>query len=465
MKVITRFAPSPTGFLHIGGARTALFNYLFAKHHKGKYLVRIEDTDKERSTSEAVAAIHDSLAWLEIESDDAPISQSARAERHAEVAHQLLEAGHAYRCYLTPEELTELREKGESWTSPWRDSTEPAPDKPFTVRLRMPQSGETTINDAVQGSVSVAHETLDDLVMLRSDGTPTYMLAVVVDDCDMGITHVIRGDDHLNNAFRQQKIIEAMGWEVPIYAHIPLIHGPDGAKLSKRHGALATSAYRDKGFLPEALCNYLLRLGWAHGDEEIISREQAIEWFSLEAIGKSAARFDIEKLTALNSHYIQTLPEEEIISIILKGEKPDYPYIEKRLKLLASAFAERANTILDLEKNKSFITVNYLPYIHKDAEDLLDKTALSRLSALAEALPDRDFTSHEATQIWFKEWLEKSNLKMRDIGPILRAALTGSTQSPDIILIAYALGVNTTRSRIKKVCKREEKEYNTPRPT
>ena len=452
MKVITRFAPSPTGFLHIGGARTALFNYLFAKHHKGKYLLRIEDTDKERSTSEAVTAIHESLAWLEIESDEEPISQSARAERHAEVAHQLLEAGHAYRCYLTPEELTELR-KGGSWTSPWRDSTEPPPDKPFTVRLRMPQSGETTIKDAVQGSVSVAHETLDDLVMLRSDGSPTYMLAVVVDDYDMGITHVIRGDDHLNNAFRQQKIIEAMGWEVPIYAHIPLIHGSDGAKLSKRHGALATSAYREMGFLPEALCSYLLRLGWAHGDEEIISRSDAINWFSLEAIGKSAARFDIEKLTALNSHYIKALPEETLIAFMLGGKTPASPAIEKRLKLLALAFAERAQYTHDLKESAEFAISDEPPAIAKEAKDLLDEAAMSRLSSLAEALPDKNFASYEEAQIWLKEWLEANSLKMRDIGPILRSALTGRTQSPDIVLVAYALGNAQIRARINAICK------------
>ena len=291
MSVVTRFAPSPTGFLHIGGARTALFNFLYARHHGGRYLLRIEDTDHERSTPEAVTAIHEGLAWLGLEGDGEAVSQSARAERHVEVAEELLAAGHAYRCYLTPDELATLREEarasGKRIISPWRDAVPGStPDRPFTVRLRMPLDGATTIADAVQGDVTVSHDTLDDLVMLRGDGTPTYMLAVVVDDHDMGVSHVIRGDDHLNNAFRQQKIIEAMGWPVPQYAHIPLIHGADGAKLSKRHGALSATAYRDMGFLPEAMCNYLLRLGWSHGGDEIISREQAIDWFDLSGIGK-----------------------------------------------------------------------------------------------------------------------------------------------------------------------------------
>ncbi|MEC8728337.1 MAG: glutamate--tRNA ligase, partial [Pseudomonadota bacterium] len=303
MSVITRFAPSPTGFLHIGGARTALFNYLFARHHGGTYLLRVEDTDRARSTDEAIAAIHDGLNWLDLAGDQDPVYQFSRMERHADIAHQLLEKGLAYRCYLTPEELSQMREEarkiGYPIRSPWREKTAAeAPDAPYVVRLKMPESGSTTIPDAVQGEVTVQHQQLDDLVMLRSDGTPTYMLAVVVDDHDMGVTHIIRGDDHLNNAFRQQKIIAAMDWPQPVYAHIPLIHGADSAKLSKRHGALSVTAYRDMGFLPEAVNNCLLRLGWSHGDDEMISRDQAIEWFDLGGIGKSPARFDSDKLTA-----------------------------------------------------------------------------------------------------------------------------------------------------------------------
>ena len=299
--VVTRFAPSPTGYLHIGGARTALFNYLFARHHGGQYLLRIEDTDKARSTQPAIDAILDGLSWLGIGGDGEPYFQSQFEKRHAEVAHELIERGAAYRCYLTPEELAARREKAQAERRPfridseWRDCT-PGPDqegKPYVVRIKAPKEGETAIDDLVQGRVTVSNAEIDDFVLLRSDGTPTYMLAVVVDDHDMGITHIIRGDDHLNNAFRQLAIINAMGWPVPTYAHIPLIHGQDGAKLSKRHGALGVDSYRDEmGILPEALSNYLLRLGWGHGDDEIISRDQAIEWLDIDHVGKSPSRFD-----------------------------------------------------------------------------------------------------------------------------------------------------------------------------
>lgn len=456
MSVVTRFAPSPTGFLHIGGARTALFNYLFARHHGGKYLLRIEDTDHERSTEEAVAAIHEGLSWLGLEGDGDAISQSARADRHVEVAQALLDADHAYRCYLTPEELSQMREEmratGKKIASPWRDADPAsAPDRPFTVRLRMPLSGSTTIHDAVQGEVTVQHDALDDLVMLRGDGTPTYMLAVVVDDHDMGVTHVIRGDDHLNNAFRQQKIIEAMGWSVPVYAHIPLIHGADGAKLSKRHGALSATAYRDMGFLPDAVCNYLLRLGWSHGDDEIISRDEAISWFGLEAIGKAPARFDVEKLTALNSHYIRALPVDELVQLMLDGKDVD-AHIIQRLELLAPAFAERAQSLSDLAAAAVFATHDHAPDISDDAMALLDDSARERLAALADALPD-SFASPEDFKAWLGEWLNEKGLKMRDIGPILRVALTGVKQSPDIILISFALGVEQMRQRLSTICK------------
>ncbi|MFN9377050.1 MAG: glutamate--tRNA ligase, partial [Novosphingobium sp.] len=312
--VVTRFAPSPTGYLHIGGARTALFNWLYARHHGGTYLLRIEDTDRARSTEPAIAAIFDGLEWLGLAGDEPATFQFARSDRHAEVAHQLLAAGHAYRCYLTQEELAARREAAQAERrtfridSEWRDA-DPASaptDKPFVVRIKAPREGETVIEDQVQGRVAVSNAELDDFVLLRSDGTPTYMLAVVVDDHDMGVTHVIRGDDHLNNAFRQLAIIRHMGWPEPVYAHVPLIHGHDGAKLSKRHGALGVDAYRDElGVLPEAMFNYLLRLGWGHGDEEIISRDQAVEWFDIAHVGKSPSRFDLAKLLNLNGHYLR----------------------------------------------------------------------------------------------------------------------------------------------------------------
>src|SRR5579859_6329285 len=313
MTVAVRFAPSPTGFLHIGGARTALFNWLFARHHGGQVHLRIEDTDRVRSTLEAVEAIVNGLNWLGLNWDGEIVHQFARAARHAEIAHQLLAAGRAYRCYCTPEELEAMRQRARAekrsvrYDGTWRDRdpAEAPPGVAPAIRLRAPQEGATMIDDLVQGEVTVGNSELDDLIILRSDGTPTYNLSVVVDDHDMGITHVIRGDDHLNNAFRQTQIYRALGWKVPEFAHVPLIHGPDGAKLSKRHGALGVDAYREMGYLPEALRNYLLRLGWGHGDAEIISTAQAIEWFDLDGIGRAAARFDFAKLANLNGHYIR----------------------------------------------------------------------------------------------------------------------------------------------------------------
>ena len=461
MSVITRFAPSPTGFLHIGGARTALFNYLFARHHGGKYLLRIEDTDHERSTDEAIDAIHEGLNWLGLAGDGDAVSQSARAERHVEIAQALLASGHAYRCYLTPEELTamraEARQTGQKIISPWRDKDpSSAPPLPFTIRLKMPLDGATTIQDAVQGDVTVHHNTLDDLVMLRGDGTPTYMLAVVVDDHDMGVTHVIRGDDHLNNAFRQMKIIEAMNWPVPVYAHIPLIHGADGAKLSKRHGALSATAYRDMGYLPEAMCNYLLRLGWSHGDDEIISRDDAIAWFGLDGIGKSPARFDTDKLTAINSHYIRALSPEDQTKIILNGGDAD-DHIIKRLHILAPAFAERAQHLGDLPKMAEFATHDGIPDVEDAAKDLLDEAACARLQQFALDLPDEDMTP-EAFKSFLGDWLNNQGLKMRDIGPCLRAAVTGMKQTPDIVLICATLGASLIKSRISGNCQNQLKD-------
>ena len=452
MNIVTRFAPSPTGFLHIGGARTALFNFLFARHHGGRYLLRVEDTDKERSTTEAIAAIHEGLKWLGLEGDDEPIYQSRRAERHTEIAENLLAKGHAYRCYLTPDELQSLREtareSGKKIINPWRDSdAQPAPDHPFTVRLKMPTDGSTTINDAVQGKVTVQHDQLDDLVMLRSDGTPTYMLAVVVDDHDMQVSHVIRGDDHLNNAFRQMKIIEAMDWPLPTYAHIPLIHGSDGAKLSKRHGALSVMAYAEMGYLPEAMNNYLLRLGWGHGDDEIINRKQAIEWFDLKGVGQAAARFDGEKLASLNNTYLRAMPNDALAALIMDSANVSSPVAASRVENIGALFAERAQTINELVESMGFILDDGVPSVADDARRLLDPLACARLLKMADALPFGD-----DFRPWLNNWLEAEGLKMRDIGPALRAAVTGRKQTPDIMEICTALGSDAIGERIQKNC-------------
>src|SRR4051794_4658577 len=358
--VVTRFAPSPTGFLHIGGARTALFNWLFARHHGGKFLLRIEDTDRARSTTEAIDAILGGMRWLQLDWDGHEYYQSQFWARHAEIAHKMLERGHAYRCWMSQEELAAQREQAAKdrkpfrIVSPWRERSDEG-DGPFVIRLKAPREGETVIDDQVQGQVTVQNAELDDFVLLRSDGTPTYMLAVVVDDHDMGITHVIRGDDHLNNAFRQLVIIRAMGWPEPTYAHVPLIHGPDGAKLSKRHGALGVDSYRDElGLLPEAVNNYLLRLGWGHGDDEIISREQAIEWFDLAHVGKSPSRFDFKKLENLNGHYIREADDARLAELVA----PKLGISDAQRQLLLKAMAElksRAHTLHELAEGAAFL--------------------------------------------------------------------------------------------------------------
>lgn len=460
MSVVTRFAPSPTGYLHIGGARTALFNYLFARHHGGKYLVRIEDTDKQRSTDDAVAAIQDGLSWLGLEGDETPLFQSAQAERHAEVAAQLLETGGAYRCYLSDDELTTLRDEaranGKPLRSPWRNRTPEAgmESAPFVVRLKMPDAGETRIVDLVQGDVTVKHEQLDDLVLLRSDGTPTYMLAVVVDDHDMGITHILRGDDHLNNAFRQQKIYEALGWDIPTFGHIPLIHGPDGAKLSKRHGALGVDAYRDMGYLPEAMCNYLSRLGWSHGDDEIFTRDQAIDWFDGSAIGKAPARFDFDKLASVNGHWLREANVGDVTSMIManyEGTGDISADAGMRLTALMPHLTERAKTLTDLTGAVSYLMHDGAPKIDEAAAALLDNAAKERLLDFAADLKDAPFAP-EAFKAFFQDWLAEKSLKMKDMGLPLRAAVTGTKQSPSILDIIITLGASEVIKRIHEVC-------------
>ena len=452
--VVTRFAPSPTGYLHIGGARTALFNWLFARHHGGKYLLRIEDTDKVRSTKEAIDAILDGLDWLGISGDGSPYFQSQFEKRHAEVAHDLLEKGAAYRCYMTQAELAAAREKAQAErmpfriNSPWRDRTDWPADLPYVIRIKAPQDGETVIDDLVQGRVTVANQEIDDFILLRSDGTPTYMLAVVVDDYDMGVTHVIRGDDHLNNAFRQLAIIHAMGWPVPTYAHVPLIHGYDGAKLSKRHGALGVDAYRDElGILPEALFNYLLRFGWGHGDDEIISREQAVEWFDVNHVGKSPSRFDLKRLENLNGHYIREAEDARLATLI----SPKFGLSYEELPLLIRAMPElkaRAHNLNELAEGADFLFAQRPLAPDEKAGALLTEEARSHLALAHAALAAAPKWEHDTLDAAVREVAERNSLKLGKLAQPLRAALTGKTTSPGIFDVLVLLGKDESLARI-----------------
>ena len=454
--VVTRFAPSPTGFLHIGGARTALFNWLFARHHGGKFLLRIEDTDKARSTTEAIDAILDGMRWLGLDWDGHEYYQSQFWARHAEVAHRLLERGHAYRCYMTQEELAAQREKAQAERrpfrihSPWRDDSSNQGDKPFVIRLKAPREGETVIEDQVQGRVAVQNVELDDFVLLRSDGTPTYMLAVVVDDHDMGITHVIRGDDHLNNAFRQLAIIHAMGWPEPIYAHVPLIHGPDGAKLSKRHGSLGVDSYRDElGLLPEAVSNYLLRLGWGHGDDEIISREQAIEWFDLDHVGKSPSRFDFKKLENLNGHYIREAEDARLAQLV--APRIGTALTSDQRDLLVRAMPElkaRAHTLNELAEGARFLIDKRPLDIDDAAAALLTGESRTFLAAAHDRLARVDDWSAGNVEAAVREVADSSGAKLGKVAQPLRAALTGRTTSPGIFDVLALLGKGESLDRI-----------------
>lgn len=467
-KVVTRFAPSPTGFLHIGGARTALFNWLFARHHGGEFRLRIEDTDRKRLTEGAVEAIYDGMSWLGLDHDGEIISQYAHRARHIEVANELLANGKAYHCYCSPEELKEMRECARAEGRPmgydgrWRnrDPSEAPEGVNPVVRFRSPNEGETTIHDQVQGDVTVANVHLDDMILLRADGSPTYMLSVVVDDHDMGVTHVIRGDDHLTNAARQAQMIQAIGWDLPVYAHIPLIHGPDGAKLSKRHGALGVEAYRDMGYLPSALKNYLIRLGWAHGDEEIMSIEQAIEWFGLDGIGKSPSRFDFTKLENLNGYYIREVESNENLVAICR------PLIEKNLErplsddeaeLLLTAmdeFKPRAKNINDLAESTLFLFAKRpLTFIPK-AEKVLSDAARHILADVADLL-DRNVDWRITTlETEIKALAEDQDLKLGKIAQPIRASLTGSNVSPGIFDILVWLGKDESLARIRDVAKK-----------
>jgi len=460
MTVITRFAPSPTGFLHIGGARTALFNWLYSRHHGGKFLLRIEDTDRARSTEAAIAAIIEGLRWLELDWDGDVIYQFARAARHAEVARELVAKGKAYYCYATPAELEAMREAQRAAGLPLRydgrcrerDVSEaPAGVKPV-IRLKAPQTGETIVHDKVQGEVRVANEQLDDMVLLRGDGTPTYMHSVVVDDHDMGITQVIRGDDHLTNTFRQIQLYDAMGWEKPDFAHIPLIHGPDGAKLSKRHGALGVEAYREMGYLPEALRNYLLRLGWGHGDDETIDTAQAIAWFDLDGVGRSPSRFDFAKLNNLNGHYLRAADNGRLVALIKPRleEKLGLPLSPAALSRLAAGMdglKARAETLAQLADGALFyLRARPIPMDEKAAKQLTPEAR----QLLADLAPALDGVAWEAPALeaLVRDFAETRKVKLGQIAQPLRAALTGSSISPGIFEVMAVLGRDEAVGRI-----------------
>jgi glutamyl-tRNA synthetase len=455
MSIVTRFAPSPTGFLHIGGARTALFNWLYARHFGGTFLLRIEDTDRERSTAGAVQVIFDGLKWLGLDWDGEVVHQFARKDRHAEVARQLLAEGKAYACYASVEELAALREAGTGYDRRWRDCA--AGDAPAgiapAIRLKSPLDGEVIVRDHVRGEVKVPAGQLEDLIILRSDGTPTYNLAVVVDDHDMGVTHIIRGEDHLTNAAKQSVIYQLMGWDVPEFAHIPLIHGPDGAKLSKRHGALGVEAYRDMGYLPEAIRNYLLRLGWSHGDDEIISTEQATRWFDLGSVGASASRFDFAKLENLNGHYIREADDARLVELIV-------PLLEKqgltvdRTRLLAGmkGLKARAKTIVELATSAAFYVTPRPVALNEKAAAVLTpeaKQILAALLPLYEAAPD---WQEGPLQDLAKTYAETNSVKLGQLAQPLRAALSGSNVSPGVFEVMMVLGKDETLARIRDIC-------------
>ncbi|MBS9720531.1 glutamate--tRNA ligase [Tianweitania sp. BSSL-BM11] len=464
--IVTRFAPSPTGYLHIGGARTALFNWLYAQHVGGTMLLRIEDTDRERSTDAATTAILDGLKWLGLTWDGEPISQFARAERHREIAEELVAKGAAYRCYATPAELDEMREKAKAEGRPprydgrWRgrdESEAPAGVKP-AIRIKAPREGETVVADRVQGEVRFPNKDLDDFIILRSDGNPTYMHAVVVDDHDMGVTHIIRGDDHLTNAARQTIIYQAMGWDVPVMAHIPLIHGADGAKLSKRHGALGVEAYREMGYLPEALCNYLARLGWSHGDDEIMSVKDMIRWFEIEDVNKGAARFDFAKLEAVNGVHMRRMDDAALTAALIDT----LPYLQngeailgklddaKRAQLSAAmpGLKERAKTLVELADSADYLFATRPLPLDEKATQILDADARKVLADARDALSSVQDWSAATTEAAVREVAEKSGLKLGKVAQPLRAALTGRSTSPGVFDVLAVLGKEESIGRL-----------------
>ena len=480
MTVVTRFAPSPTGFLHIGGARTALFNFLFAKRHNGKFLLRIEDTDRKRSTPEAVDAILEGMAWLGLQGDEAPIFQFDRAARHIEVVEAMVANGKAFRCYITPDELQARRDEGEAkrkaakaegvsdeerasllaeaeallkpFRSPYRDAqADPDDARPHTIRLRAPDAGKLSISDEVQGEITIEADEIDDLILLRADKTPTYMLAVVVDDHDMGVTHIIRGDDHLRNAFRQTPIYEAMGWDVPVWAHLPMIHGDDGAKLSKRHGALGVEAYRDMGYLPEGLLNYLMRLGWSHGDQEIFTLDEAAAVFDLKKVNKAPSRIDFDKLADINGHHIQASLDEHLFDLLLPilNENRDLtPAQVERVKISLPEMKSRGNTLNSLAEAYDFLLSERPLILNKKARKALKGEGLDRLAKLRDVVSELSDWTSESIANAISGFRERHDLSMGQIGPPLRAALTANLPAPDLNLVAAWLGQAETLARI-----------------
>ncbi|MFZ4122270.1 MAG: glutamate--tRNA ligase [Caulobacterales bacterium] len=486
MKIVTRFAPSPTGFLHIGGARTALFNWLYARGGGGTFLLRIEDTDRERSTKPAIDAILDGMAWLGLNPDLPPIFQFSRAERHREAAEALIAKGAAFRCYVTPQELEERRANAQrlaeaardtslpeaersalkaqaalaqtAFRSPYRDGLKPpSPSAPYVVRLRAPDDGEIVIDDQVQGTVRTPARELDDLILLRTDATPTYMLAVVVDDQDMGVTHVIRGDDHLTNAARQVPIIDAMGWTRPTYAHIPMIHGQDGAKLSKRHGALAVQAYRDLGYLPEALLSYLMRLGWSPGHDDILTTDQAIKAFSLDQIGKAPARLDLDKLAHVNAHFIKQADPNRLVGLARDAAqsrtdmRPPWPTTEdfsNRLLIAAPFLRTRAKTIVEFADQADFIALARPLALDERGERMMNQEARERLNRLLDSLSSIAAWDEVTLAQTIKDFTNSEGVGMGKIGPPLRTALTGSAAAPELAQILYVLGRNESLARV-----------------
>ncbi len=481
MTVITRFAPSPTGYLHIGGARTALFNWLYAKANGGKFLLRIEDTDRKRSTEDAIQAIFDGLDWLGITPDEEPFFQFQRADRHREIAQELMDRGAAFKCYVTPEELSARREAGDAkraeaknaandgndslaaelraeadtllapYRSPYRDGKQPVDqDAPFVVRLRAPDDGRVEFPDDVQGAVGTDAKNIDDFVILRADGSPTYMLAVVVDDHDMEVTQVIRGDDHLSNTYRQIPIYQAMGWDLPKYAHVPLIHGADGKKLSKRHGALGVEAYRDMGYLPEGVNNYLLRLGWSHGDDEIIPQEKAIEWFNTDGLGKAPARLDFDKMKSVNAHYMSIADDNELCSLLFdRDEFSQLPeLIKSRIRDAISDIKVRAATLEELETQLNFLLDIRPIEITGKLKKKVSEDALERLSKLTIRIKNLPEWSNSALTAAIAEFCADEDIGIGMIGPTLRAALTGGLPAPDLGLVLEWLGRDEALDRI-----------------
>lgn len=452
--IVTRFAPSPTGYLHVGGARTALFNWLYARGRGGRFLLRIEDTDRARSTPEATEAILKGLSWLGLDWDGEPVSQFARRDRHAEVARQMLAAGTAYRCYSTPDEIAAWREANprQPFRSPWRDATG-LPDAPHAIRLRAPRTGETVIEDAVQGTVRVANDQLDDMIILRSDGTPTYMLAVVVDDHDMGVTHVIRGDDHLTNAFRQVQVFDAMGWRRPVFAHIPLIHGEDGKKLSKRHGAVGLHEFAALGYPPAAMRNYLARLGWSHGDDELFSDAQAREWFDLSGIGRAPARLDFRKLEHVSGHHLAIMADAELLAaldafLVETGRAPLTQRQKDRLALVLAALKDKSKTLPQLLDQARFALIERPVDLDEKASASLDAVSRGMLSALTAAVQHVSWTRDEL-EAAAKRLAEEKGVGLGKLAAPLRAALAGRTATPSVFDMMTALGREESLARLQ----------------